>query len=92
MPATKKLEEVEHPVMNHKPSSPCYVPTNFEEHDDFMPQKRLKLDSEAATNKSNSFTSREDGITTGEIKCQEEIEPSGGRKVEVYLALAELWK
>ena len=78
--------------MNQKPPSACYVPTNFEEHDEFMPQKRLKLDSEASTSKSNSCTSREDGITIGEIKCQEEMEPSGGRKVEVQLTNAELWK
>ena len=78
--------------MNQKPSSACYVPTNYEEHDNFTPKKRLKLDCEVATSKGNSFTSREDGITTREIKCQEEIEPTGGRKVEVHLANAELWK
>ena len=66
--------------MNQTPSSACYVPINFEEHDDFMPQKKLNLDSEASTNKINSFTSREDGITTGETKCQKEIEPSGGEE------------
>ena len=87
---TKKLEEVEHSVMNQKPSSACYVPTNFEEHDDFTPQKRLKLDSEAGTSKSNSVTSGEDGITTSEGDTKKDL--SGVSKVEVSLVNAELWK
>ena len=87
---TKKLEEVEHSVMNQTPSSACYVPINFEELDDFMLQKRLNVDSEAATSKSNRFTSREDGITTSERDTKNYL--AGGSKVEVSLVNAELWK
>ena len=87
---TKTLEEVEHSVMNQKPSSAYYVPINFEEHDDFTPQKRLKLDSEASTSKSNSFTSREDGITTSQRDTKKFL--SGGSKVEVSLVNADQWK
>ena len=76
--------------MNQTPSSACYVPTNFEEHDVFTPQKRLKLDTEAATSKSNSLTSGEDGITTSERDTKKYL--SGVSKVEVSLVNAELWK
>ena len=87
---TRNLEEIEHSVMNQKLPSACYVPTNFEEHDDFMPQKRLNVDSEASTSKSNSFTSREDGITTSERDTIKYL--SDGSKVEVRLVNADLWK
>ena len=77
-------------------SSANHVPTNYEEQDDFKPQKRFKLDSDAAAGKANSCSSREDikcsGLTTGETKLQEQIKPGGGRRVEVHLANAELWK
>ena len=76
--------------MNQKPSSAYYVPINFEVHDDFTPQKRLNLDSEASTSKSNSFTSREDGITTSERDTKKCL--SGGSKVEVSLVNADQWK
>ena len=87
---TKILEEVKHSAMNQTPSSACYVPINFEELDDFMPQKRLKLDSEAGTSKSNSVTSREDGITTSEGDTKKDL--SDVKNVEVSLVNAELWK
>ena len=76
--------------MNQTPSSACYAPINFEDIDDFMLQKKLKLDSEAATSKSNNFTSREDGITTSESDTIKYL--SDGSKVEVSLVNADLWK
>ena len=88
--------------MNQILSTVNHVPTNYEEQDDFRPQKRFKLDSEAAASKANSYGSRDDfkrgsdfkrgGITTGETKFQEQIKPGGGSRVEVHLANAELWK
>ena len=76
--------------MNQTPSSACYVPINIEDIDDFMLQKRLNVDSEASTSKSNSFTSREDGITTSERDTKKCL--SGVSNVEVSLVNADLWK
>ena len=82
--------------MDQRLSPANHVPTNYEEQDYFRSQKWFKLDSEAATGKANSCSSREDfkcsGLTTGETKLQEEITRGGGNRVEVHLVNAELWK
>ena len=82
--------------------------TNFEEQDDFRPQKRLKLDSEEATgstlipdiqtiitkSKDSYVDSKEDRNSTISETGNRELEEfsSGGSKVEASLVNAELWK